>query len=82
MDRASLVSEKIHGKRPAVDEPARKRRKTADTASYKPGGISLGDDQATRPRRTTVLEWSNDDEDLIARPPSMKEPPLRAEVPV
>ena len=49
MDGASLVSEKIHGKRLAVDEPARKRRKTVGTASYKPGGILLGDDQATRP---------------------------------
>ena len=52
------------------------------TASYKPGGILLGDDQATRPRRTTVLEWSDDDEDLTARPPSTKEPPHRAKVPM
>ena len=29
-----------------------------------------------------MLEWSDDDEDLTARPPSTKEPPLRAEVPV
>ena len=29
-----------------------------------------------------MLEWSDDDEDLTARPPSMKEPPLRAKVPV
>ena len=61
---------------------AQKRRKTAGTASYKPGSISLSDDQATRSRRTTVLEWSDDDEDLTARLPSMKEPSLHAEVPV
>jgi len=29
-----------------------------------------------------VLEWSDDDEDLTARPPSTKEPPLHAEVPI
>ena len=29
-----------------------------------------------------MLEWSDDDEDLTARSPSTKEPPLRAEVPV
>jgi len=40
----SPVSEKIHGKRAAEDEPARKKRKTAGAASLKPGGISLGDD--------------------------------------
>lgn len=29
-----------------------------------------------------MLEWSDDDEDLTVHPPSMKEPPLHAEVPV
>ena len=42
-----LMSEKAQGKRAAVDELAQKRRKTAGSASIKPGGISLGDDQTT-----------------------------------
>ena len=29
-----------------------------------------------------MLEWSDDDEDLTAHPPSTKEPSLRTEVPV
>ena len=41
------VSEKARGKRAAADEPAPKRRKMAGSASIKPGGISLGDDQTS-----------------------------------
>ena len=44
-------------------------------APIKPGGISLGDDQTTRTRRTAVFDWSNDDEVSMAPPPSTKEPP-------
>ena len=29
-----------------------------------------------------MLEWSDDDKDLTACPPSTKEPPLHAEVPI
>ena len=36
--------EKVWGKRAAADEPARKKRKTADAAPHKPSGISLGGD--------------------------------------
>ena len=43
------VSEKIQGKRLAEDEPAQKKRKTRAAAPRKPGGISLDDDQASRP---------------------------------
>ena len=41
------VPEKVWGKRAAVDEPARKKRKTAGAAPRKLGGISLGSDQTT-----------------------------------
>ena len=69
------VSEKARGKRAAVDEPAQKRRKTATTAPIKLGGISLGDDQTTRTRRTAVFDWSDDDKVPTDSPPSTKEPP-------
>ena len=42
------ISEKVREKRAAVDEPARKKRKTACVAPCKLGGISLGGDQTTR----------------------------------
>jgi len=70
-----LVSAKIQGKRPAADEPAKKKRKTAATAPRKLGGISLGDDQTNRTRRTTMFDLSDDEEILTDPPPSMKEPP-------
>ena len=57
-----------------ADEPAQKKRKTAATAPRKPGGISLGDDNTNRTRRTAVFDWSDDDEVLMAPPPSTKEP--------
>ena len=50
------VSKKAWGKRAAADEPAQKRRKTAAAGPLKPGGISLGNDQTTRTRRTTVFD--------------------------
>ena len=75
MESPPPVSEKIQGKRLAIDEPAQKKRKTVATAPHKLGGISLGDDQTNRTRRTAVFEWSDDDEVLMAPPPSMKEPP-------
>jgi len=67
--------EKVRGKRPAADEPAQKKRKTATAAPLKPSNISLGGDQTTRTRRTTVIEWSNDDEVPVFPPPSTREPP-------
>ena len=70
-----LVSEKIQGKRLVEDELAQKKRKTAAAAPRKPGGISLGDDQTNRPRRTMVFDWSDDDEVLTAPPLSTMEPP-------
>ena len=54
----SLVSEKVQGKRAAADESAWKKRKTAGAAPLKPGGISLGGDQATRTWSTMMFEWS------------------------
>ena len=69
------VPAKNKGKRPVEDEPAQKKRKTAATAPRKPGGISLDDDQTNRTRRTTVFDWSNDDEILMNPLPSTKEAP-------
>ena len=74
-ETSPLVTEKVRGKRAAADEPAQKKRKTAAAAPLKWGGISLGGNQATRPRRTVVLEWSDDDEDPVAPPPNMQAPP-------
>ena len=76
----SLVSEKVQGKRAAVDEPARKKRKTASAAPLKLGGISLGGDQTTRMWSTAMFEWSDDDEVPVAPPQSMKVPPRTARV--
>ena len=70
------VPAKNKGKRPAEDEPAQKKRKTAATAPCKPGGISLDDDQTNRTRRTAVFDWSDDDEILTNPPSSTKGPPL------
>ena len=47
-------------------------------APLKPGSISLGDDQTTRPRRTAVFDWSDDDEFSVVGLPSTKEPPHSA----
>ena len=70
----SPMSEKIWGKRAAVDKPTQKKRKMASAAPLKSGGISLGGDQTTWTRRTVVFEWSDDDEVLVAPPPSTKAP--------
>ena len=40
--------EKVRARRAAVDEPARKKRKTAGAVPHKLGGISLGIDQTTQ----------------------------------
>ena len=69
------MSKKARGKRAAADELAQKKRKMAAAAPLKLGDISLGDDQTTRTRRTTVFDWSDDDKVLTAPPPSTKEPP-------
>ena len=69
--------EKIQGKRAEADELAQKKRKTVAAAPLKPGGILLGGDQTTRQWRTTVLEWSDNDETSVAPPPST-EAPLRS----
>jgi len=66
------ASEKVRGKRLAIDEPPQKKRKTAPAAPIKLGGISLGGDQATRTRRATVIEWSDDDEDPVDILPSVQ----------
>ena len=44
-------------------------------APIKPDGISLGNDQTTRMRRTAMFDWSDDDKVPMAPPPSTKEPP-------
>ena len=75
------MSKKVRGKRPAVDEPVQKRRKTASFHAHKPGGISLGEDRIVRPRQTAMLEWSDDDEDQSTLPPSMMEAPTDADAP-
>ena len=80
-DSPSPVSEKIRGKRPAVDEPVQKRRKPTGSTTHKSGDISLGDDRTARPRRTIVLEWSDDEDNQTTHPLSMKEPLKGAEVP-
>ena len=50
------ASEKVQGKRPATDEPAQKKRKTAAAAPCKQGDISLGGDQTTRTPRSFAFE--------------------------
>ena len=75
MESPPPVSEKIQGKRPAEDEPAQKKRKIGAAAPYKPGDISLGDDQTNQTRRNTVFDWSDDDKVLTAPPPRMDKPP-------
>ena len=46
--RVPPVSEKVRGKRVVKDELARKKRRMADVAPHKPGGISLGGGQTAR----------------------------------
>jgi len=67
--------EKTRGKRAAADELTQKKRKMAATAPLKLGGILLGGDQTARTQRTAVLEWSDDDEDLVVSPLIMQAPP-------
>ena len=80
-DSPSPASKKIRRKRLAVDEPVQKRRKTASSIAPKTGGVTLGEDRTALPRRNAVLEWSDDDEDQAAHPPSTKEPSMDAEAP-
>ena len=46
----------------------------AAAAPRKLGDISLGSDQTTQTRRSVVIEWSDDDENLVAPPPSVQTP--------
>ena len=55
-----LISEKVWGKRAAIDELARKK-KTVSVSPHKPGGISLGGDQTIRMQSAAMSEWSDDD---------------------
>ena len=73
------MMEKVRGKRAAANELAQKKRKMAAAVPLKRGGISLGGDRTTRPRRTAVLEWSDDNEDPVAPPPSVQETEIPAE---
>ena len=57
-----------------VDELAQKKRRTVTAAPRKLGGISLGGDQTTRTWRSAVIEWSDDDENLVAPPLSVQTP--------
>ena len=70
------ILEKVREKRAATDDPARKKRKMAGVAPLKPGGISIGGDRTTRTQSAAMSEWSDDDEALVAPPPSI-EAPLR-----
>ena len=74
-ESSPLVSKKVQGKRAVADEPARKKRKTASAAPFKPDDISFGDDQTTWTWNAAVSEWSDDDEVPVAPPLSTKEPP-------
>ena len=76
MESPPPVPAKNKGKRPAEDEPTQKKRKIAATTPCKLGGISLDDDQTNRTRRTTVFDWSDDDEIRTNPPSSTKGPPL------
>ena len=69
-----LVSEKVQGKRVAIDELARKKRKTAGAAPRKSGGISIGGDPTTRTQSVAMSEWSDDDGAPTAPPLSNKAP--------
>ena len=66
------VSEKVQGKRAAKNESARKKRRTTDVAPRKPGFISLGGGQTARTQSAVVSEWLDNDEALVAPPPSTK----------
>jgi hypothetical protein len=76
------VSEKVQGKRVAIDEPAHKKRKMVGVAPRKSRGISLGGDQTTRTQSAAMFEWSDDDEALIAPPLSSEAPPRNTRVEV
>ena len=64
--------EKVRGKRVVKDELARKKRRMADVAPHKPVGISFGGDWTARTQSAAMFEWSDDDEALVAPPPSTK----------
>ena len=56
----------------AAEEPPRKKRRTANVAPRKPGGISLRGGQTAQKQSAAVSESSDDDEVPIAPPPSTK----------
>ena len=60
------MSKKVWGKRVAQDESTQKKRRTADVAPRKPGGISLDDDQTARTQSVVMSKWLDDDEAPIA----------------
>ena len=68
------VLEKSQGKWVVADETAQKKRRTTTAAPRKLGDISLGSDQTTQTRRSVVIEWSDDDENLVAPPLSVQTP--------
>ena len=76
------MSEKVWGKRAAIDEPAQKKRRTVDVSPRKPGSISLGGDRTIRTLSAAMFEWLDDDRAPVAPPPSTVAPPrnTRAEV--
>ena len=51
-------------------------------APRKPGGISLGDDQATRTQSAAMSEWSDDNGAPVAPPPSTEAPPCNTRMEV
>ena len=53
-------------------EPARKKRRTTDVAPRKRVDISFGGNQTARTQSAVISEWSDDDGDPVAPPPSTK----------
>ena len=69
------VLEKVWGNRVATDELAQKKRRTADVAPCKSGGISIDGSQTARTQSAAMSEWSGNDGTPVAPPPSTEAPP-------
>ena len=56
----------------AENEPAQKKRRTADVAPHKPAGISFGGSRTAQTQSAAIFEWSDNDDAPVAPPSSTK----------